>query len=174
MCLRIWACAVCLSFFFQTSVFASEASDPERSTPELFNLEYSDPALSNPAETQDSAFELNISGTKILTNDFSFQLPDHWANFCTVSAEDGDCEIYVKNDSSEEESELLFSIESCEETDWEELADSAILGFRGSRTYLLIPHYRDLEEEPSGALRRFCKKAEKLIKKSFVSYITES
>lgn len=159
MYLKTLFCAAFLSAVFSTFVLAAEASDT---------------ALSDTASFQESVSELKISGSKIITSDFSFQLPEHWVNFCTLISDDDVCEIYTKEDSSEEDSELLFSIDYYEDASLDELADSSILGFCGNRTYILIPYYKDLEESSSASLRRFCKKAEKQIKKSFVSYITEA
>lgn len=160
MYLNTLICAACLSAYFSASVFAAEASGTVTDI--------------DTAPIQDSASAFKISGSKIITDDFSFQLPEHWSNFCTLSSDDDICEIYTKENSSEDDSELLFSIDYYEDASLEDLADSSILGFCGNRTYVLIPFYKELDEPLASVLRRFCKKAEKQIKKSFISYITEA
>lgn len=139
---KTWISTALLSILFSTSVFAAEASDTE----------------------------LTVTGSKVITEDFSFKLPDHWEHSFTLESSENSCELYKA--SEEDSSELLFSIDCYEDASLEDLAGCSILGFCGNRTYILVSYYEDLEEA-SDSFYRFCQKTEKQLKKSFVAYVTE-
>ena len=95
----------------------------------------------------DAAIEL--TGSKVITDDFSFKMPDGWSGNCVMVADGSSYEIYNKTAYEEDGSGLLFSIICYEDVEYQDLEDTT------SREY------------------KACAEASKVLKKSFVSIVKE-
>ena len=95
----------------------------------------------------DAAIEL--TGSKVITDDFSFKMPDGWSGNCVMVADGSSYEIYNKTAYEEDGSGLLFSIICYEDVEYQDLEDTT------SREY------------------KACAEASKVLKKSFVPIVKE-
>ena len=157
MRLKTWICTALLTMLFCTSVFA--AGSPV-------------PVMHFAPDTSDEQI-IELTGTKVITEDFSFKLPDHWDTACILVPNENSYEIYEKSNYEEDDSGLLFSIDCYEDAELEDLTGCSILGFCGNRTYILVPYYEEFIEDSSESLYLSCEKAAKQMKKSFVAYVRE-
>lgn len=157
MRLKTWICTALLTMIFNTSVFAAV-------TP-----------VQMVSFSQDTSEELviELTGTKVITEDFSFKLPEEWDTDCVLVPNQNSYEIYEKNAYKADGSGLLFSIDRYEDASLEDLTGCSILGFCGNLTYILVPHYEAFLEEGEDAMYLNCENAVKSLKKSFVAYIKE-
>lgn len=119
----------------------------------------------------DTAIELNSS--KVITEDFSFKVPDGWKGTCVLVPDGDSYGIYDKTAYELDGSGLLFTISCYEDVNYSELEGCSILGFCDSRTYILEAAYEDFLEDPDTAEYKACEEASKLLKKSFVSFVKE-
>ena len=91
----------------------------------------------------DAAIEL--TGSKVITDDFSFKMPDGWSGNCVMVADGSSYEIYNKTAYEEDGSGLLFSIICYEDVDYQDLKGCSILGFYGNKTYILESSVREAQ-----------------------------
>ena len=119
----------------------------------------------------DAAIEL--TGSKVITDDFSFKMPDGWSGNCVMVADGSSYEIYNKTAYEEDGSGLLFSIICYEDVDYQDLKGCSILGFYGNKTYILESWYDEFLEDTTSREYKACAEASKVLKKSFVSIVKE-
>lgn len=123
-------------------------------------------------EPSDGVIEL--TGNKVITDNFSFKVPDGWKGACLMIQDGDNLEVYDKAAYEEEEgSGLLFTIAVYEDTGYQELAGCTILGFCGNKTYILENQYSEDSEGYSEEEFKIYEKAVKAVKKSFVALIEE-
>lgn len=121
-----------------------------------------------------SELAIELNGSKVITDDFSFKVPDGWKGNC-VLVQDGDVyDIYDKTAYNEDGSGLLFTIACYEDVDYNDLRGCSILGFYDNRTYVLESYYEDFLEDKDTAEYKACQDASRILKKSFISYVKES
>lgn len=154
---RTFICAALFTAAFSMTALASEHSVQVVS----FGSENS----------SDTAIELNSS--KVITEDFSFKVPDGWKGTCVLVPDDDSYGIYDKDAYEQDGSGLLFTISCYEDVDYTELEGCSILGFCDSRTYILEPAYEDFLVDTDTAEYKACEDASRLLKKSFVSFVKE-
>ena len=157
MHIKTWICTAIFTLIFSTSALAAAGSI------QVVGFSQMEEATEKPV--------IELTGAKVITEDFSFQLPDEWEHACVLVPSDNSYEIYEKEAYESDGSGLLFSIDCCEDAPLPELKGCSILGFQGNRAYILVPHYEKLEEELSDALYASCETAAKTLKKSFVALI---
>lgn len=137
-----------------------------------YGATYTAQTITIAAETT-SAEAIDVTNSKIITEDFSFKVPEGWAG-CSLVIQSGDSlEIYNKTDYETDGSGLLFTIAAYDNSDYLNLPDYSILGFRDTITYVLVNDYICTYEDVESAEYQACKEAVKTLKKSFVSFITE-
>ena len=117
---------------------------------------------------------IELTGTKVITEEFSFKLPEEWDHTCLLIPSGNSYEIYEKEAYDSDGSGLLFSIDCYEDTSLQDLAGCSILSFSGNRTYILVSHYEELEGEIPEGLYASCEVAARTLKKSFVALIREN
>ena len=147
----------------------------------LFTLIFCTSALAGPGSVQVVSFSqenteelvIELTGTKVITEDFSFKFPEDWNHTCLLIPSGNSYEIYEKETYESDGSGLLFSIDCLEDAPLQELADCSILSFCGNRTYILVPHYEEPEEEIPEEFYASCEAAVRTLKKSFVALIRE-
>lgn len=120
-----------------------------------------------------SSDAIDITDSKIITEDFSFKVPESWTGCSVVIQYEGSLEIYNKNDYETDGSGLLFTIAAYEDSDYKDLEGYSILGFCDNMTYVLVNDYTSTYEDSESAEYQACKEAVKTLKKSFVSFIKE-
>jgi len=125
------------------------------------------------SEGTDEVLAIELTGQKVITEDFSFKMPKDWGGSCLLIPEDSGYGIYSKAAYEEDGSGLLFTIACYEDVDYKDLQGCSILGFCENRTYILESHYDEYFEDSSDAGYKTCEEASRLLKKSFVSYIKE-
>lgn len=124
-------------------------------------------------EETDTVLAIELTGQKVITEDFSFKMPKDWGGSCLMVPAESGYDIYSKAAYEEDGSGLLFTIACYEDVDYKDLQGCSILGFCENRTYILESYYDDFYEDSSEAGYQQCEEASKLLKKSFVSYIKE-
>ena len=155
MHIKTWICTAIFTLIFSTSALADAGS--------VQVISFSQETTEEPV--------IELTGTKVITEDFSFQLPEEWENTCLLVPSANSCEIYEKAAYNADGSGLLFSIDCYEDAPLQDLTGCTILSFHGNRTYILVSHYEELEEELSEPLYTACETAAKTLKKSFVALI---
>lgn len=124
--------------------------------------------IASVTNSEDTAIE--VTNAKVITDDFSFKVPDGWAGNCIVVPETDSFELYNKTAYEADGSGLLFTIAVYDNSDYQELTDCSVLGFCGDSTYVLMDDYRDSYTEDSAEYQA-CEAAVKTFKKSFVSFV---
>lgn len=125
--------------------------------------------VSTAENSEENAIE--IKNSKVITDSFSFKVPDGWAGNCIVVPVDGAFALYNKTDYEADGSGLLFTIEVFDNSSYEDLTDYSVLGFCGQSTYILIDNYITSYPDSSSPEYQSCKEAVKTLKKSFVSFV---
>lgn len=116
---------------------------------------------------------IGVTDTKIITDDFSFKLPEGWSGNCVAISDGTALSLYNRALYEADGSGLLFTIASYEDSSYEELASYSILGFGVDTTYVLVDNYIDTFEDTDSAEYQTCKNSVKSLKKSFVAFINE-
>lgn len=154
MRIRTFICAAVMSMAFSATSFGAEH------TAQIVSFGNADAAI-------------ELTGSKVITDDFSFKMPDGWSGNCIMVPGDSSYEIYDKDAYEEDGSGLLFSITWYEDINFEDLKGCSILGFYDNRTYILESRYGDFLEDPTSKEYKACNEATKVLKKSFVSFVKE-
>lgn len=150
-------CTVMLTFAAATTTYAAS---------------YTAQTIKATAETvTDTVIE--TTKEKIITEDFSFKIPEGWAGHCVLLHNGDSLELYQKAAYEADGTGLLFTIEPYEDSGYLELSDYSIVGFLGSETYVLKHDYINTFEDTASAEYQSCQAAEKILKKSFVTFVTE-
>lgn len=157
MRLKTWICTALFTIIYSASVLAAESPIQVM----YFSQELSEELV------------IELTDTKVITEDFSFKLPERFNISCVLIPNENSYEIYEQGAYEEDGSGLLFSIDCYEDAALEDLAGCSILGFCGNRTYILVPHYEDFIEDSSDDMYTACEKAARQMKKSFVAYVKE-
>lgn len=152
---RAFICAAVMALTFSATAFGAEHTAQVVS----FSLD------------ADAAVEL--TGSKVITDDFSFKMPDGWSGNCIMVPGDSSYEIYDKTLYEEDGSGLLFSITCYEDVDYKDLEGCSILGLYDNKTYVLEAYYDEYLEDSTSREYKACKEATKVLKKSFVSFVKE-
>lgn len=116
---------------------------------------------------------IDVTDTKIITDDFSFKVPEGWAGCSVVVQGENTLELYNKTSYDTDGSGLLFTIVTYDNSDYQDLTDYSILGFCGNSTYILMNDYISTYQDSASSEYQACKDAVKTLKKSFVSFIKE-
>lgn len=116
---------------------------------------------------------VELTGSKIITDNFSFKMPERWKGSCVLVQNQDSWELYKKASYEENGSGLLFTISVQETNEYQGLSDYTILGFCGNKTYLLERNYTSTLEDSMASEHKSCRQAEKTIKKTFVSFIKD-
>ncbi len=124
-------------------------------------------------QSVDSDAAIELTGSKVITDDFSFKMPSGWSGNCVIVPGESVYEIYDKIAYEEDGSGLLFSIICYEDVDYKDLQGCSILGFYDNKTYILEPEYKDYLEDTSSKEYKSCQEATKVLKKSFVTIVKE-
>lgn len=151
---------VCSAFFVLACSFTS------------FGAENTAQVVSFSEDSEGMAVEL--TGSKVITEDFSFKLPKGFERSCVMIPGDRSSEIYDKETFEEDGSGLLFTISCYEDVDYRSLAGCDVLSFCGNKTYILERNYTELFEDPASDDSKACDEATKQIKKSFVALVNEA
>lgn len=125
------------------------------------------------ASEDQSGDAIELTGSKVITDDFSFKVPDDWKGACMLIQDGDNLEVYDKTAYDEDGSGLLFTIAVYEDTSYRDLAGCTVLGFCGNRTYILEDQYSADAEDYSDAEYKIYEKAVKAVKKSFVALVKE-
>ena len=115
-----------------------------------------------------------VTDNKIITDNFSFKIPEGWNGNCVAVPDETSLSLYNKTLYETDGSGLLFTIAAYEDSSYEDLYSYSILGFgSGTTTYVLIDNYIDTFEDSESAEYQSCKSSVKSLKKSFVTFISE-
>lgn len=127
------------------------------------------------ASADQSSDVIELTGTKVITDRFSFKVPENWKGACLLIQDGDDLEVYDKAAYMEDEgSGLLFTIAACEDASHQDLQNAVILGFCGNTTYVLEENSaEELDSYPEAAGKNYGK-AIKSIKKSFVTLVKDT
>lgn len=117
---------------------------------------------------------IELTGSKVITDDFSFKMPDSWKGNCILIQYEDSLEVYDKISYEEDASGLLFAISVYDDSEYLDLSDYTVLGFCGNRTYVFEDHFSDLIEDMSSSEYKACKEAGKTVRKSFVAFIKDT
>lgn len=123
------------------------------------------------SEISDTAIE--ITNSKVITDNFSFKVPEGWAGNCVAVHNGSSLELYNKSDYDADGSGLLFTIVPFEDSSYQDLTNYCVLGFCGNTTYVLKEDYHDTYTDTSSSEYQGCKEAVKALTKNFVSFITD-
>lgn len=154
---KTWICTAILSMIFSTSVFASTSSVQ----------------MVRASQYSGEELMIELTGTKVITDDFSFKFPSGWDIPCVMIHNDNSYEIYEKSSFEDDGDGLLFSIDFYEDADIDDLSGCSILSFCGNRTYVLVSYYEDYLEDTLSELYKSCAAFAKQMRKSFVSYVRD-
>lgn len=78
-----------------------------------------------------------MTGSKIVTDDFSFVVPERWTGKCVVLPTEQGLEVYDQDDYERDGSGFMFSISVYGDDSYSSLEDYTVLGFCGSETFVL-------------------------------------
>lgn len=154
MNLRMMICTAALSLAFSVPAFADSHS--------IQVVSFSEEA--------DSVPFIQLTGSKVIMDDFSFKIPGDLKSHLVIVPGDGCYELYDKTAYELDGSGLLFRITCLEDASSEDLKYSTVLAFCGDQTYVLEPGY-PLIYEPESEEYQACEEAFSAIRESFVSYI---
>ena len=126
------------------------------------------------SEQNSDDFSIKLTGSKVITDDFSFKIPKEWSSELVMTQNGVSYDIYDRASYEEDGSGLLFSIASLEDMDYQFLEECTILGFYGNRTSVLIPYFHEIYEDVESDDFKACQDAFNSIRESFVSYIRET
>ena len=124
MGLKTFACALALTLSYTATAFGAE---PQTALQTLSSDTVA--AASNEA--------IPMTGTKIVTDDFSFVVPERWTGKCVVLPTEQGLEVYDQDDYEDDGSGFIFSISIYEDDSYSSLEHYAVLGFCGSDTFIL-------------------------------------
>ncbi|MEG1144562.1 MAG: hypothetical protein RSE05_04230 [Clostridium sp.] len=116
---------------------------------------------------------IDVTDAKIITDDFSFKIPEGWVDYCSVIQCGTSLNLYNKCSYDLDGSGLLFTITAYDNSDYQDLAHYTILGFRGNTTYVLDNDYIKTYKNTASSEYQSCKEAVKTLQKSFVSFVKE-
>lgn len=127
------------------------------------------------ASVDQSSDVIELTGTKIITDHYSFKVPDNWKGSCLLVQNGDNLEVYDKAAYMEDEgSGLLFTIAAYEDASHQDLQNTLILGFCGNTTYVLEKDAaQDLDAYSETAGKNY-DKAIKSVKKSFVTLVKDT
>lgn len=126
------------------------------------------------ASEDQSGQTIELTGSKVITDSFSFKVPDDWRGACLMIQDGDSLEVYDKAVyEAEEGSGLLFTIAVYEDDSYKDLDGCTILGFCGENTFVLEDNYSASSEEGSESEYKTYEKAVKAVKKSFTALIKE-
>lgn len=124
MGLKTFACALALTLSYTATAFGAE---PQTALQTLSSDMVE--AASNEA--------IPMTGAKIVTDDFSFVVPERWTGKCVVLPTEQGLEVYDRDDYENDGSGFMFSISIYEDDSYSSLEHYAVLGFCGSDTFIL-------------------------------------
>lgn len=124
MGLKTFACALALTLSYTVTAFGAEPQTALQT-------------LSSDVVEAASNEVIPMTGSKIVTDDFSFVVPERWTGKCVVLPTEQGLEVYDQEDYESDGSGFLFSISVYEDDSYSSLEDYAILGFCGSETFVL-------------------------------------
>ena len=137
-----------------------------------YAADYSAQVVSFSQEDPDKR-EIASNDAKVLTVDFSFNLPSQaFSRLIMVSSGDS-YEVYEKTAYEANGGGLLFRILAFEDTHYRDLNGCTILGFCGNKLFILDPHYDEQYASDSDEYAK-CKEIVTSLKKSFISYIKDA
>lgn len=116
---------------------------------------------------------IELTGSKVITDDFSFKLPSRTFSKLIMVQDGNSYKVYEKNSYEKDGNGLLFEILTFEDTHYRDLKGCTILGFSGSKLFILNTHYSESYAEGSEEYVR-CEEIVTSLKRSFVSYIKDS
>lgn len=121
---KTMACAFTLALSFTATAFGAEAA----AIPQT---------LSSDIVTAASNEAVPLTGSKVITDDFSFVVPARWAGKCIILQDDDRLDMYDKTAYETDRSGLMFSIITYSDDSYTSLDSYSILGFCGSDTFIL-------------------------------------
>ena len=121
---RNFACTLVLTFSFAGTAFGADAA----AVPQTLSADMVT-AASNEA--------VPLTGSKVITDEFSFEVPERWAGECVIIQNDDGLDMYDKESYEADGSGLMFSIVRCSDDSYTSLESYSILGFCGSDTFIL-------------------------------------
>lgn len=145
------ACTLVLTFSLSGTAFGAEAA----AVPQT---------LSSDMVTAASNEAVPLTGSKVITDDFTFVVPDRWAGECVIVQNDNGLDMYDKESYEADGSGLMFSIVVYGDDSYTSLDSYSILGFCGSDTFIL-----DTSESEDDS--RSLKKGLKELQNSFVAVV---
>ncbi len=154
---RTIICSSIVSLFFAMPVFAADSVQ-----------------VVSFSEQNSDDISIKLTGSKVITDDFSFKIPREWSSELVMTQNEDSYDIYDRTSYEKDESGLLFSIVSLEDSDYRFLEECTILGFYGNKTYVLVPYFSEIYDDVESDEFKACQEAFTSIKESFVSYIKET
>ena len=124
MGLKTFACALALTLSYTATAFGAEPQTALQT-------------LSSDTVAAASKEAIPMTGTKIVTDDFSFVVPERWTGKCVVLPTEQGLEVYDQDDYEDDGSGFMFSISIYEDDSYSSLEDYAVLGFCGSDIFIL-------------------------------------
>lgn len=124
MGLKTFACALALTLSYTATAFGAEPQTALQT-------------LSSDTVAATSNEAIPMTGTKIVTDDFSFVVPERWTGKCVVLPTEQGLEVYDQDDYEDDGSGFMFSISIYEDDSYSSLEHYAVLGFCGSDTFIL-------------------------------------
>lgn len=135
----------------------------------------STPQTITAASSNQSSDVIELTGTKVITDYYSFKVPENWKGTCLMILDGDNLEVYDKAAYEQEEgSGLLFTIAAYEDASHQALQNVPILGFCNNTAYVLEENTADEPDSASDMAGKNYDKAIKSIKKSFVTFVKDS
>lgn len=125
------------------------------------------------SESETDGLSIELTGSKVITDDFSFKLPSGMFSKLVMVQNGNSYEVYEKKAYESDDDGLIFSILTFEDTHYRDLKGCTILGFSGNKLFILDTNYEELYNEDSEEYAK-CKEIVTLLKRSFVSYIKDT
>lgn len=148
---RIFACTLVLTFSLAGTALGAEAP----AVPQT---------LSSDMVTAASNEAVALTGSKVITDEFSFVVPEQWAGECVIIQNEDGLDMYDRESYEADGSGLMFSIVRCSDDSYTSLESYSILGFCGSDTFIL-------DTSRSENDRKSFKKGLKELQSSFVAVV---
>ena len=124
MGLKTFACALALTLSYTVTALGAEPQTALQT-------------LSSDVVEAASNEAIPMTGSKIVTDDFSFVVPERWTGKCVVLPTEQGLEVYDQDDYERDGSGFMFSISVYGDDSYSSLEDYTVLGFCGSETFVL-------------------------------------
>ncbi|MBS6517756.1 MAG: hypothetical protein KH353_06155 [Clostridium sp.] len=149
MGLKTFACAAALTLFYTVTALGAETQTALQT-------------LSSDAVEAASNEVIPMTGSKIVTDDFSFVVPERWTGKCVMLPTESGLEVYDQDDYESDGSGFMFSISAYEDDSYSSLENYAVLGFCGSETFVL--------NTSGGSESKSVKKGLKELQETFIAF----